>query len=290
MNPLVEFAVKREAIRKKKAAGEPAPWTDDPIFQYRFTNVRRRDDRVSCWINENVLSTLGSRKTSLEAFLMFSALCRWVNWPPTIALLMARGFYPVKQLDLLAIGKFIDKQTASGIKTWTGAYLVRAKPGDKKGKGRFVAVEVIKKPLTKIMPQLLQALSAKTRSRKEIWELLYNCHNWGSFSAGQVVDDWSWTKLLASASDHYTWTPQGPGSLRGFNRVLGLPLKTRHSEEEWCNQLQVWRHEIIAALGKGYEDLTLADVQSCLCETDKYLRTMGGEGRPRSKYRSESAF
>ena len=108
--------------------------------------------------------------------------------------------------------------------------------------------------------------------------------------AGQIVDDWSWTPLLSDASDTNLWAPQGPGSVRGFNRLKGLPLKTRHKEEEWCQQLQIWRKGIIDVLGSEYESMDLMSCQNTLCELDKYLRTKNGEGRPRSKYRSETAF
>jgi hypothetical protein len=38
----------REAIRKRRESGAPAPWSKDPIFQKaRFLNVFREDDRVT---------------------------------------------------------------------------------------------------------------------------------------------------------------------------------------------------------------------------------------------------
>jgi hypothetical protein len=290
MNPLVEFVKAREALRKKKAEGGPPPHTDNEILQkYRFTNVRRPFDRVSRWLIENVLLEKHI-ESDLDSFLKFSALCRWVNWPPTIKAIMDAGHFPNKHPNYKAIGKLIDARKKSGEKTWTGAYLIRAKPGSKKGKGHFVAVEVIEKPLTKAMPALVAALSNNVRTRRAVWGVLYNCHNWGPFLSGQVVDDWSWTPLLASALDTFTWAPQGPGSLRGFNRLLGLPLKTRHSEEEWCIHLQMWRKEIIHELGPEFKSMTLMDCQNSLCETDKILRVKNGEGRPRSNYRPETAF
>jgi hypothetical protein len=47
---LLSFIVEREAIRGRKAAGEPWPWTEEPILQtYRFLQHRSRarsDDRL----------------------------------------------------------------------------------------------------------------------------------------------------------------------------------------------------------------------------------------------------
>ncbi len=284
MNPFIEFVRERESIRKKREAGFMAPWSNKLIYQkYRFTNVRRKQDRVSRWLINNVL--LEKYMDPCPSFLKFTAFCRWVNWPPTIKALMDVGYWPHKNPDFKAIGKFIDKRMKAGDKVWTGAYMIRAKPGSNKGKGHFVAVEVVDKPLTKVMPVLEATLNDNMRSRRAVWEVLYSCNNWGPFLSGQVVDDWSWTSLLAGAVDTYTWAPQGPGSLRGFNRLKGLPLKTKHCEEEWCTQLQTWRQEIIRELGVEFESMTLMDVQNVCCEVDKVLRVSNGEGRPRAMYK-----
>ena len=46
--PLFQYMIERENIRRRKEAGEPGPWTDDPILrEYSFTNVRRSDDRTT---------------------------------------------------------------------------------------------------------------------------------------------------------------------------------------------------------------------------------------------------
>ena len=53
-NRFLYWIKERESIRKKKEAGNPKPWTDDPILQnYRFCNVRRMDDTVSQWLLKN---------------------------------------------------------------------------------------------------------------------------------------------------------------------------------------------------------------------------------------------
>lgn len=295
MNPLIAWVKAREELRLKKESGAPPPWTDDPILQqYRFTNVRRRHDRVSRWLLSEVLELwfpVGTRinPQRLDNFLLFTALCRWVNWPPTIAAIMEKGLWgETKPIDWLKVGKFIDARTKDQ-KVWTGAYMIRApKAGSNKGKGVFIATTVVRDGLRPVLPQIKEAF--KTKSRRAVWEVLTSRNYWGPFMAGQLVDDWSWTPLLADATDTFTWAPQGPGSLRGFNRLLGLPLKTKHSEEEWCRQLIVWRQEIIDELGPAYDDVSLADVQNVCCEYSKYAKVLEGSGRPRSKYRPEEAF
>lgn len=288
---LLYWVREREAIRRKREAGRPAPWTRDPILQtYRFCNVHRADDRVSRWLRANVLSAV-TTPMDLPSFILFSALCRWVNWPPTIKLLMDARVFPGTDLTRYShwpkIGAIIDNAQKQG-KAWTGAYMVRAKPGSTKGKGHFVATEVVYGSLYPVIDQLCDAV--RTPSMQSVWALLCSRLNWGDFMAGQLVADWSYTPLLEAAEDRNTWAPQGPGSRRGFNRLLGRPLKQRISDEEWLPQLQGWRREVLRMRLFPAKGFSLFDLQNCLCEVDKYLRVVNGEGRPRAKYKPETAF
>lgn len=291
LEPVLHFVREREAIRHKRLAGEAAPWTDDPILQrYRFCNVRREHDRVSQWLIRNVLVPPIPPETqwrSLDRFLLLATLCRWVNWPPTIELLLEH-FMTINPPDFEVIGHKIDARTASGEKAWTGAYMVRAKPGYGRGKGHFIAVDVIKNCLMPALPSIREAL--QTGSRQATWAAFTQVSNFGSFTSGQIVADLGYTALLRDAPDTFTWAPQGPGSVRGLNRVLGRPLKSRFKDEEFCIYLQEIRSAIISELGPAYDSLTLHDVQNVMCEYSKYAKALLGEGRPRATYKPETVF
>jgi hypothetical protein len=278
---LLYFCKEREIIRLKREAGEPGPWTtDETLLKYRFCNVRRRDDRVSAWLIENVL-TQQNIDYDLKSFLMFSAWCRFVNWPVTIQAVLNEGFYPKKRINWVGIGKFVDNLSKKQ-KAWTGAYMVRApnKSGAKKGK--FVAETVVGTNFKASLPQLTKLLRTPGVSYRETWQLLQTINGYGSFYAGQIAGDWTYTSLLSSAPDLTTFAPMGPGSVRGFNRLLGIEtINKRPPEERWLDQLAEWRELIISELGPGYEGLTALDTQNCLCEIFKYLR-----GYSRANYRS----
>lgn len=285
-NQLLEFVQKRELMRKRKESGRLQPWSSDPILnEYRFCNVRRKDDRVSKWLLANVL-TEANIKLDLNSFLLFSAWCRWINWPPTILAVMASGFYPAKKVDWERLGKYIDGLDG---KVWTGAYMVRASTDPGVIKGVYISCQVIEDSLGGVVPKIVPLLESGFVTRRAIWSLIKEQMFWGSFMAGQVVDDWAWTSLLSDAPDNYTWAPQGPGSLRGLNRLLDVPLRTQHSEDVWLTHLRDVRSAIVS-LGSEYEDVDMHSVQNCLCEYDKYERARLGEGRPRSKYRPETAY
>jgi hypothetical protein len=224
-----------------------------------------------------------------ESFLMFTAFCRWNNWPPVIAEIMKQGLFPQRNIRWTEVARIIDSFKEKKEKAWTGAYMINATgaaPGETKA--RFITDQVICAGICAVLPELEAAF--KKGSRREVWLILKSRPYFGSFMSGQVVDDWGWTLLLSKARDTNTWAPQGPGSVRGFNRVLGLPLKTKHKEDEWCTVLQDWRKQVIEELGQEFRDISLMDLQNCLCETDKYLRVKNGEGRPRSQYKPETAY
>src|SRR5215475_4256792 len=70
------FLVERDAIYKKKIAGEPWPWTEDPILQqYRFTEIYRERDKTSLHYQRSVRNRYGEASCVLPA----TALYRWFN-------------------------------------------------------------------------------------------------------------------------------------------------------------------------------------------------------------------
>lgn len=283
----LKFVKERESIRLKKEGGFPTPWTKDKIFRtYRFCNIRRADDRVSRWLAHNVLGKALDDSNELNKFLEVSTWCRWVNWPPTIRKVMDAGFFEAPVVNWSKVGRFIDRIEG---KKWTGAYMITAPRTAKEKKGLFVAKKVIQGSLRPLVPRLVEAFGRKATCR-EIWTLLQEQPYFGSFMAGQVVGDWGYTPLLAGASDQFSWAPMGPGSKRGFNRLLRRPLKAKVSSLEWENNLVEWRSAVLTALGDDYTlrsnlTLTALDIQNCLCEYDKYCRVKHKEGRPRAKYR-----
>lgn len=288
LTTFIKFVKERESIRLKKEAGEPAPWTKDNILQkYRFCNIRRADDRVSRWLIRHVLSNNVPHHFDPAKFLEVTAWCRWVNWPPTIQKVMEAGLFDDPLVNWTKVGKFVDRLPG---KKWTGAYMIAAPRMAKEKKGLFVAKQVIQGSLRPLVPTLITRFSNGNATCEEIWKLLQEQNYFGSFMSGQIVGDWAYTPLLHSAQDRLSWAPIGPGSKRGFNRLLRRPLKTKISLPEWEAKLESWGATIRHELGYAYADITALDVQNQLCELDKYLRVKNGEGRPRANYRPEVAY
>lgn len=273
---LLHWIKERESIRRKKEAGEPRPWTTDTILDtYRFCNVRRMDDRVSRWLTDNWYRPFAGHPN-----LWFAcAVARQINWPDTLAELTSVVFDD--QVSGGAIYEVLADRTQRKEKVYTGAYVLSGTLGGTK----------IEQTALKILgPLLRDPPPLRPTSLQETHRGFLERPGFASFMAGQVVADMHSAGVLDPA-DALTWAPIGPGSTRGLNRLADKRVESRWP---WAGRVEnpIERMREVAAIVKAelpeiWEDrgLVLMDIQNCLCEYDKYMRTLNGEGRPRSMYR-----
>lgn len=263
----------RERIRLKRARGEAPAWTTDAILaKHRFCNVRRRDDRVSQWIRLNVILP-NPRHPALWAFL---GLVRMVNWPPTIQAMMDEKLWPSEIPDWDAMADVMMDIRKKGGKVWTGAFMVHGHPGQ--SKPRYIVDTCIKS----LWDKRDHFESVRDwRSRRLAHQEIEKLPGWGSFMAGQLVDDWTWTPFLGNATDLMTWAPLGPGSTKGLNLLFhqGNP-NTKWRQEDAAVAFNALRLHVMLKLGSDYADVTAMDIQNCCCEFSKYYRIeQGGRGK-----------
>lgn len=285
----VYFVTERENIRRAKEAGIPAPWTFDPILQtYKFCNMRRVDDRVSRWLVQNLYTPYAG-----SPLLWFMpVVARWVNWPPTLAVGLERGAWNAAELDeawFRALGTEIDNRVRAGEKAWTGAYMVTARriPAGL-SKGEWLALSTFR-PIWEQRERFQQFFEQPTELRtvEDALGLFKGAYNFGTFMAGQIVADWTYTALLDRAPDLKTYAPIGPGSTRGLNRLFGRALEKPIRQAQFNDELQLALQNLDTAVDT--DAFTLHDVQNTFCEFDKYSRAMNG-GRPRANYQPETRF
>lgn len=284
MQKLFVYWIKeRESIRLKKERGEPKPWTDDPIFQtYKFTNVEREKDTVSIWIKANWIDLYSDHPNLWFAMIV----ARLFNWPPTLEII---GFPRHNFESLKSTWRNQLKQLRDdvGAKVFTGAYLVSTN-GVKMDKIDYILDRVLTPIWEKGRePHVVRfegegiGWAADQETLEEYWNHLRQFDGLGSFMAGQVVADLKYSPLLKNAPDWWVWTPLGPGSIRGLNRLHGRPLEKSLRQDQGLKEMLVLQDIVEQEL---YWKLPLHNLQSCLCETDKYLRVKNGQGRPRSHY------
>lgn len=267
MDRLIYWIKERESIRLQKESGEAKPWTDDEILQsYRFCNVRRMDDKVSRWLLENWYQPFFNHPNMLVA----ATLARHFNQPHALAEI---GFPSKWQPEL--IKKKLRKMKAGGQTIFNAAYMVR-------GIGAIDKTEMV---VTNICQPLVEKrVRVDSSSMQKSVEGLLPYWGFSDFMAGQVVADLRWA-IEGGWEDRLDWAPIGPGSRRGMNRLLGRDPRFAMHPTFFLEQLQ----EVMRIAKKKVPKVVCGrleahDYQNCLCEFDKYTRTLLGEGRPKQLY------
>jgi hypothetical protein len=258
---LNRFIEEREAIRIKKEAGEPRPWTTDPIFQqFKFCNVHREDDRTTRWITKNWRNP---HRYDPDLWFAMVIARRALNWPPS----MEDLGYPVPW-DSFFFMDVMNTRTRRGIKCFDTAYqlLVQGKQGSKIDNMVTYILDPLWDNRNEIRPRFEDTL-------RSFFDRLSAFKYMGLFYTGQVIADLKYVQLT-SAPDWDTFAVPGPGSERGLNRVLGRDKKTPWREKDWLESLVELRKSIRIPMHSQ-------DLQNCLCEFDKYERVRLGESRVR---------
>jgi len=272
---LLAFAVEREAIRLRRAAGQAKPWTMDPILRaYRFCDVRREDDAVTQWIRVNWREPHAG-----DADLWFGmVVARLINWPATLQEIGWPVPWPATAAHFLQV---MAKRRAAGEVAFGPAYIVSTN-GVKMEKAQYLCSEVL-------APLWMHRNTTRPRAGDSLNSYhitLGAFRGLGSFMAAQVIADLKYCEPLRQATDWHTFAASGPGSRRGLSRVLNRPVDTSWNEDRWrqeLRRLQDWLNE-----RWPHEALHGQDCQNVLCEFDKMERVRLGEGRPKRLYNGET--
>jgi hypothetical protein len=266
---LVYWINERERIRAHRVKYEDRPWTTDPILdQFKFCNVRREDDRVTIWIKDHW------REPNKDDPNMWFAMgvARMINWPPT---LKAIGYPHEWRPEYLRRKMSLMKEKKEQV--FTGAYMI-TNAGQRMSK-----IDTVIFMLDNLHKQPRHPYTGDSLAHAHEALMSGNHNGMGPFMAGQVIADCKHTHLLSDAPDWWDWCAPGPGSQRGLSRMLGMGDKFAHFRQDtFIEKLKQLRKEIQHEIKIK---LCLQDLQSCLCEFDKFERTLWGEGRPRSRYK-----
>jgi hypothetical protein len=271
------YAGERDLVQKRRATGEPPPWTDDPILAgYRFCHNRREDDATTKWIAAHWRDPFADDPDVWHAM----AVARLVNWTPTLEELGG----PLLPFDEVAFADMLRMRAARGEQVWGSAYVIPAGPAGV-AKHDFIAVT------------LGDMWNARERLRPRAGETLQTFHTrlmsvrgLASFLAAQIVADAKFTALLTAAPDWSTFAASGPGSRQGLNRLLGRDAKAPWAEGVWRATHARLRTTIMPDLQKlGLGDLSASDTQNLLCEFFKYEQAARGGRMPKTKFRSANS-
>lgn len=278
---LFAYMVEREGIRIRKEAGEPRPWTDDPILnEYSFTNVRRADDRTTQTFKRTFYEPNVSA-ASVGDVLFNCALARFFGRAEPV---LHIGWQKAWDADAV-----VERARSWQGSLFTSAYVI-TNNGQKGDKVEFVCRKVLT-PLWRVRSEIAEA-AIRENGWRFLIGLLKQLPGLGGtgFMAKEVAQDF----MLATGwipRDRDTYTPIGKGARRGLNRLKGRPVdwhissSTVADEERFLKEARSIFDLRHGYLPEQFVELQLHDIQFNLCELDKYLRAKSGEGRPKRRYR-----
>lgn len=283
---LFDFMAERHAIWRRRAAGQSAPWTSDPILgTYRFTNVYRELDRVTSWYRENLREKLDDIEL-VRATLRF----RWLNRDDLgEELINAYGTDPFARWDLAKLEEAIRYFRPDG--PWvTGAFIVRTPSGDNKLSGVMTVLSGLERRLGWFYTTLQRA-----ETMEWAFATLYRGRPRyvGHFTLYEVLCDFRFTDLF-NPTDTRSWANPGPGAARGLARLNGrAPVPGRgagtpnRSESvlmmRTLYQLARGDRALMDAVREPGLPFEMREIEHQLCEFDKYERARLDQGRPRQK-------
>jgi hypothetical protein len=270
------FASERQRAFMRRVAGDPQPWTEDPILQtYKFCNVYRAADRVSQYMIREVCChsescTPEDRLFQIVAFRTFSKIETWRGVRSIL------GHYPT--LDDLADGSFaeaLNKVRAKNGGLYTGAFILCATDAYGQSLKHLNHVELFRHMF--LSDDLGERLLG-TGSLREVYNLLHGYPLMGDFMSYQTTIDLNYSDLINYSENEFTQA--GPGALRGLKKVFeSLGSYTPAETIQWMvdNQRSEFERLGLPFEGLWGRPLHAIDCQGLFCETDKYCREAAPE-------------
>lgn len=279
------FAAERQAIYFRRLAGQPGPWTADPILTtYRFTNAYRASDRVSQFLIRHVQYRDDRLSSPDEIFfrtLLFKIFNRIETWT---TLEQALGPVSFRGTDLNAIVAVLDDIMARGERLYSAAYIMPAPAfGHRRKHANHIAM------LKTMMDDRLPDRVRQAPNLRAVYELLRRFSGIGPFLAFQYAIDLNYSELLDH--DESSFVVAGPGALDGIAKCFVSTGKL--SAEDVIHRVCDQQERGFESVGLPFQRLfgrrlQPIDCQNLFCEISKYARvahpdTPGLSGRTRIK-------
>jgi 5-hmdU DNA kinase-like protein len=263
------FASKRHGIFESRLAGDPNPWTDDPILQTnRFCNSFRAADRVT----QHLIGVAAYGHTEADEADLFLriALARIFSRPSTWQLLEDRlGPITANAFNQDRYDQVLEEAIQGGVPIYTGAFILSASPS-------FGHSRKHRNHLALLDAMLKDGVPAQVAQAKRMSEVFYLLRGWpllGDFMAYQLAIDLNYSVLTDFSEDDFT--VPGPGAVRGIKKLFeSLNDYSPADAIHWLvdQQEHVEEQFGVAPPSLFGRPLHAIDCQNLLCEVDKYCR------------------
>jgi hypothetical protein len=277
------FAVQRQRVLCRRLAGDPPPWTDDPIIaRYRFTNPYRFTDRVSQHLLRRVqYGRPWDARTLVLRTLLFKIFNRIDTWEAVVA---AVGEPTVATFSPTSYEKVLRTLKETGARIYSPAYIVPNPPY-----GAASKHENHLRMLSAMLDNGTVDRLASASDLSELFKILLTVPSLGPFLAFQYAVDINYSTVTDADEDGFV--VPGPGARDGLRKCFHDLPAGAESEALLC--VTETQHEHFARLGLDFpylhgRSLRPIDCQNLFCEVGKYARVShpgyaGNSGRRRIK-------
>lgn len=293
------FIYERQLIwYRKEFLKQPAPWTEDKVLQkYLFCNIFRRQDRGTKHIIESVCE---NNSLTLEEKIYNIILYRRFNVYGFFGEIVPRPL-KIDEWDENGLIALFDAHRAAGKKIYSIAYNLCQVPFNKDFRRRDKHVQILLSCCDTAKKGIKGSFVDEPFGdihfyAEPLFKWLQNIHGVGKFLAYQILQDISYIKsdgIVFSGLDEFTYI--GPGALGGLDIMFGnhddAVLKCKYLWEGRRTFFEVLARET----GKEFwalnppADLSLGDMQSCLCEFRKFVNLTNNPKKHKKRYYKAAA-
>lgn len=277
---------------------QPKPWTKDSILsKYKFCNVYRELDRNSQWLINNVIK---DENLSFNDLLFKIIIFRIYNTIEIFDHIKLPNFDNYDQSMFLNDLKYLEEK--KNIRTLnTKAYLINTYMS--KGKSYEVYANQIIPSAHKIIPEIVNIIN-EGKSVQDLINKFKQISGIGRFLAHEffvdlcylnkyVVDcifPWTendYTDVLPGSKDGIRWIfPSMRGRIEAIYilRDLAPEMLSKHGKFKYMN----WDIEEQKYLITTQPNITLHQTEFILCEFNKYMKMLIGEGKQRKEFKPKT--
>lgn len=285
------FICERQSIWYRRFVQKlPFPWTKDYIMQHeRFTNIYRELDPGTQYVINEILEIDAPKPDKIFNTMLY----RLIGRSETHA---ALGFQRLASFDSDHLEKSLKNMRSTKDKPlFTAAYMVSAytKMGSKD------KIENVSRLFAQLHQEFYNFYNRieLCRNPSDVYDVLRSAYGFGNFLAYQVLVDLLYPLEIYNKApllpySHDDWASAGPGAKRGITMLLKEHVKVdnlsvmcwlRYIQDLEFNRLGLDFPYLTDNQGKSI-DISLANIQNCLCEFHKYVKISEGTGRGRRRF------
>lgn len=284
----------RYKIHLRKDAGEPRPWTDDWILNnYRFTNVRREQDRQTKYLIDNIVNNC---EFTIEDKIINIIMFRYWNMWETMRDLggpwrvskLVDSFDQIVDYAEARYNYLIAENPKHGF--FTRAFFTSgAKINVKKAYGRDNTVigcfDLARAAIKENIPgRVLNAPNQEIAT-----QIIKTLPGIANFLGYQMFVDMTYIPEFPFSENEFTVA--GPGCKNGLRRLF------QSNDGLTSEELVFWLRDNLPKIAPSLQPmvfmtdlpteerfLSVMSLENCLCEFSKFHRAYFGQGRPKQKY------